>query len=125
MKTLKSLRTTDRANHGWLRRLVRPLVNIVEDWLVPSGISRRLFFCELNLLRLRLLISLKIGVYRLKYGSDFLVWCPDIHKTDYAFDTLGKLHKFFWPDDTLWPNIPSSATPQAGLEPRKRNGGEQ
>ena len=23
------------------------------------------------------------------------------------------------------PNIPSSATPQAGLEPRKRNGGEQ
>jgi hypothetical protein len=26
---------------------------------------------------------------------------------------------------TKQPNIPSSATPQAGLEPRKRNGGEQ
>jgi hypothetical protein len=97
MKNLNLLGQTDSATHGWLRRLVRRMALLV-----------KLAWHDLGYTASDLALAQRGGSYK-----------EHVKLTMEHFERRGAIIK------SHAPNIPSSATPQAGLEPRKRNGGEQ
>ena len=83
----------------------------------PSGQENRLLAAAWRILPMRLADEstavLDNAHWEVKHGSGDLL------------TTIKAVRKKYRLETQVPPNIPSSATPQAGLEPRKRNGGEQ
>ena len=104
------------------------------------GVKRKIVPCKMvRTITAALTVTRKVATTAANYNGAINVWIDDAgdYRAEFcrylrtkgggAFKIKSALRDWlreWWPKMSV-SYIPSSATPQAGLEPRKRNGGEQ